>query len=102
MGGFGCGLDLCIRREEVAVTDVLGDRRGKQLRILRDDRKLLAQVGQPVLSQVGAVKEYGAGGRIMESSEKIDDRGFAGATRPHNSHSRAGWKMKRRVPEHGG
>jgi len=58
VGGAGRVADLVHRRVEAAVAQVVGDRAGKERRLLQDDGDPLAQRPDPVLSHVHAVHEH--------------------------------------------
>ena len=87
----GGALDRLARRvRHRAVGDVRGDRVVEQHDLLRDERDLPAQVGQPDLGQVAAVEQHPAAGRRVEPGNQVDERRLAAARRPDQRHRFAG------------
>ena len=65
--------------------DVLGDADREQDRIPRDDRKLAAEILEPIVAEIDAIELDLARLRVSEAREHVDPRALGDAGGPHDS-----------------
>src|SRR6266852_7714831 len=82
-----------------SVANVVPHRIVKQDVLLRHHGDLLAQRLDSYTANIHTVDANRSGGRFMEARQKIHERGFAGAARPHQSYDLAAARAKLNVLE---
>ena len=88
-------------RVQIAVADVLHDRSGEQVRVLKDDAQTVPQVGLLDLVDVDAVVADLAVGDVVEAVDQVRDRRLARAGGADERQLLAGLGVQRDVVQHG-
>jgi hypothetical protein len=83
-----------------AERDVAGEGVGEQERLLRHDRDRASQRAQRILAHVDAVDEDGAGRRILQPRQQVQQRRLASTGRPHERDRLAGPDRERHLVQH--
>ena len=97
VGRLGGLDDLLQRRLQAAVPDVVGDRPGKEHRVLGHHADLAAQRLEAQRPHVAPVEEHTPALRIVETRDQVHQRGLPGAGRPHDGDDLAGLHVERDV-----
>ena len=84
----------------VAVDDVVADRAGEQERLLKDEADLLRALLRCNRSDVAAVEQHAAAGRIVEPRHQRRGGGLAAAGRSDQRVGLAALERERRVAQH--
>ena len=84
VGETGGLFDLGLGGPGSTVGDVVGDRTTEQEDLLRDERELIAEIGERVVPGVAAVDDDAAPGGIVEAEQEGEQGGFAGAAGSHD------------------
>src|SRR6185503_11346350 len=88
--GAPCGVHhLCGRGAGTPVGDVFVRAAVEQEDVLLHDAEQRAVAFEPYFADVYAIEQDGSAGRVVEASEQIRDRGFAGAARADERHDGA-------------
>src|SRR5262249_41204573 len=90
---------LLVGRLWIPEEQVLPDRSGKELRVLRDEADALAQPVEVDVAAGDAVVEDSPGLWRIEADEQLDQRRFAGARRPDERNGLAPLRRKRDVAD---
>src|SRR6266508_3702460 len=99
-GGLRCGYHIDVVGARKGVGDVLGDARREQHRLLEHDRKLVADIGQPVPAKIDAVKQDLPPARIVEPRQEAHEGRLPGSGRPGNPKPRSAWRLERDILQH--
>src|SRR5438874_7132657 len=81
----------CVRP---GISNVLRKAGGKQDGLLKNNSKLVAQILQFVVAEVNTIKRDLPFSGIVETSQQVHQRSFAGPRRSHNSHANASVHFK--------
>ena len=79
--------------------DVVADRAGEQVALLRDDAELGAQRALRDPAQVVAVDQHAPAVGVVEARHQLGERGLAGAGRAHERQGLPRWHVQRDVLE---
>ena len=85
MGKFCCCIDFLICRIQLTVTDVVTDRSGKQVCILKNDTEGMSQVVFFDLCDIDSIITDLSILDIVETVDQVGDRGFSGSGRSDKS-----------------
>ncbi len=99
-GGTGRGDDLFVTCLGAGIGDVLGDARREQDGVLEHDCVLVAQVGQPIISEIDAVEEDRAGGGVVEAHQQAHEGRLACTGRAADAYGRPRLYLEVHAVEH--